>query len=166
MASLYRRGLVYLLSSRYVHQTLATMNENAGFVYRTHATARELVVDHCAHWNDLLDPKNRRLLDIEMERLRRTCPAVTAMLHSYVSACVTPGTTIDVDLAVLVVCIWHHVYAHAIRGAPLDEATCERAVGGALKSVRDIVWSNAALHTGFDPYGIAQFAERRETKTP
>jgi hypothetical protein len=159
MAGLYRRGLVYLLAAPYVHATLRAMQRNAGFVYRTHATARDLVVDHCAHWRDLLDPTHRRLLDIETERLRRTCPAAHEMLLAYLAACLDGVAALAAfDLAVLVVCVWHHVHAQAARGAPLDEATCEIAVNGALKSVRDIVRSNAARHTGDDPYGIARFA--------
>jgi hypothetical protein len=149
-----------MLAARYVLATLSTMKENAGFVYRTHATAGALVADHCAHWQDLLDPKHRRVLDIETERLRRTCPDAHAMLRAYLEACLAGVSAhLDaVDLEVLVVCVWHHVHAQAARGALLDAATCEVAVNGALKSVRDIVCANAAKHAGSDPCGIARFA--------
>ena len=158
MASLFRKGLVYLLSAQYVYSTLCAVKENAGFVYRTHRTARDLVARHCQHWEDLLDPKGRRLLELETERLRRSCAGVAAMLHSYLTACLGDVAELEsVDLAVLVVCIWHHVYVAAAGGAELDAPACDAAVNRALKSLRDIVCANAAAHTGVDPYGISRF---------
>ena len=160
MASLFRRGLVYHLSTPYVHSTLCAIKEHAGFVYRTHRTATDLVARHCAHWEDLLDPKNRRMLDLETERLRRSCAGVEAMVDSYLAACTRDVADVEsVDLAVLVVCIWHHVYAAAAAGVPLDSPACDAVVNRALKSLRDIVCSNAAAHSGVDPYGISRFCK-------
>ena len=81
------------------------------------------------------------------------------MLGSYLAACLCDVAELEsVDLTVLVVCIWHHAYVAAAGGMHLDAPACDTIVNSALKSLRDIVCSNAAAHTGVDPYGISRGA--------
>jgi hypothetical protein len=162
MAAIHRRALVYLLAEPYVFRTLGAIQRNAGVAYAAHATAREVVRDHCAHWEDLLAPERRRTLDIEVDRLRRVCASAEPALLAYARACVD-GVAPDaplarVDAAVLVVCVWHHVWLAASRGAALDAAACASAVNDALKSVRDVARALAVVASDHDPYGIAPFA--------
>jgi hypothetical protein len=161
-AAIHRRALVYMLAEPYVGRTLAAIKRHAGVAYAAHATAREVVRDHCAHWEDLLAPERRRTLDVEVERLRRMCAEAEPALLAYARACVegvAPEAPLErVDVAALVVCVWHHVWAAAARGASLDAAACAAAVNDALKSVRDVARALAVAASEHDPYGIARYA--------
>ena len=143
MCSIARRALVYALAGPYVHATLAAMVRNAG-PYAAHPTARQLVRDHCAHWRDMLAESEYGRLASETERLRRIFPGIDEALLAYARECTSAtntgnsNTVASIDPAVFVVCALHHIHAIAAH-RELDPDACKKAVGRALKSVRDIV---------------------------
>ena len=131
-----RYRLTLLLSEPYLEATLRANHARAG-PYTNHPTARQLVVDHCAHWHDMLaEPEYTRLV-AETERLRRLVPGIDDALLAYARECGCTGVT-SVDPAVFVVCALHHTHAIAAH-RELDAGACTKAIGRALKSVRDIV---------------------------
>jgi hypothetical protein len=161
MASIRRRSLVFQLAA-YVSSTLAEILRNAG-PFAVHATAREVVVAHAAHWADLLAREQFRTLELETERLQRLLPGLDAELQRYGGAClevipedIRPALQ-RVDVSALVACVWHHVHAAAARGLALDDAAVRECANLALKSLRDIVRAHAAARSRHDPYEIARF---------
>ena len=143
-----RRALAYKLGS-YAHATLEEIRRSAG-AFSIYPTAREVVVAHAAHWNDLLLAVHFRTLELETERVLRSVRGLEAELLAYGASCLEAmperarPVLEGVHGSALVACLWHHVYNAAKRGLPLDEAVCRECAGLALKSLRDIVRDHAA----------------------
>jgi hypothetical protein len=133
---LARYRLSLMLNEPYAASTLRAIHACSG-PYRSHATPRQLVVDHCAHWRDMLaEPAYARLAS-ETDRLRRIVPGIDDALLSYAREC-AGAAVVSIDASVLVVCALHHL--HALAGnRDLDAEAGAKAIGRALKSVRDIV---------------------------
>jgi hypothetical protein len=148
MASMRRRALAYKLGA-YAHVTLEEIRRNAG-PFSLYPTAREVVVAHAPHWDDLLLAVHFRTLELETERVMRAVPGLADELRAYGSSCLdaldaaTRPVLVDVHGSALVACLWHHVHNAAKRGLPLDDAVCRECAGLALKSLRDIVRDHAA----------------------
>jgi hypothetical protein len=131
-----RYRLRLMLTEPYVGSTLRAIHARSG-PYRSHSTPRQLVVDHCAHWRDMLAEPEYARLTSETARLRRLVPDIDDALLAYAREC-AGATVVSIDPAVLVVCALHHLHALAAH-RDLDAEACGKAVGRALKSVRDIV---------------------------
>ena len=138
---LSRFKLTHMLAAPYMETTLRAIHERSG-PYKMHATTRQLVLDHCAHWHDMLAESEYGRLASETERLRRIFPGIDEALLAYArectSFCANSNTVASIDPAVFVVCALHHIHAIAAH-RELDPDACKKAVGRALKSVRDIV---------------------------
>jgi hypothetical protein len=140
---LSRFKLTHMLAAPYMETTLRAIHERSG-PYRMHATTRQLVLDHCAHWRDMLAESEYGRLASETERLRRIFPGIDEALLAYARECTSAtntgnsNTVASIDPAVFVVCALHHIHAIAAH-RELDPDACKKAVGRALKSVRDIV---------------------------
>ena len=133
-----RFRLTHMLAGPYVESTLRVIHERSG-PYKLHPTARQLVIDHCGHWRDMLAESEYGRLTEETERLRRILPGIDDALLAYARECVSSANTVaSIDPAVFVVCVLHHVHSIAAH-RELDSDACKKAVDRALKSVRDIV---------------------------
>ena len=135
-----RFRLTHMLAGPYVESTLRVIHERSG-PYKLHPTARQLVIDHCGHWRDMLAESEYGRLTEETERLRRILPGIDDALLAYARECVSSAnanTVASIDPAVFVVCVLHHVHSIAAH-RELDSDACKKAVERALKSVRDIV---------------------------
>lgn len=139
-----RYRLTLMLSEPYLEATLRAIHARSG-PYRHHPTARQLVLDHCAHWRDMLAESEYTRLVAETERLRRLVPGIDDALLAYAKECGC-ATATAVDPSVFVVCALHHAHAIAAH-RELDADACTKVVGRALKSVRDIVRGVALLST-------------------
>ena len=149
MCSIARRALVYALAGPYVHATLVAMARNAG-PYAAHATARQLVRDHCEHWRDMLAASQFRTVELETTRLKQLVPDIEERLTEYANAALLGWGSAErprvaqVDVTLGVVCLLHHAHAAAARGTELTADACVELTDAAMRSVRDIVRWNAA----------------------
>jgi hypothetical protein len=133
-----RFKLAHMLTEPYVESMLRLIHEKSG-PYRMHATPRQLVLDHCGHWRDMLAESEYGRLAAETERLRRVLPGIDDALLAYARECAASSNTVaSIDPAVFVVCALHHIHSIAAH-RDLDSDACRKAVERALKSVRDIV---------------------------